>query len=415
MSLKDGGAATAADAAPRPRKYLEKIGDREWELLEARLDVDNDVALWSDNPRLQTSLAVGDFASETQLMAALRNSPGYDTLKRSIEDLGQMEPVYVWRSDPSAKFIVFEGATRVCILRELNRKHQSGPKAGKFRMVRAKVLPENFSETERAILLARIHVRGTGVRAWGRYIEAKFIHDTVVDGDRPALMNMSEMARHMEKSLSWVQRLRDAYQFAQKFVEHVDNDEAQQLAAKNFSVLEEISKVTTLGSQLRDYDNERFDVLRADVFGMVEKDVFKEYRDARFLKEFYDDPDKWAQLKSGEKHIAARLATEVKSNSGSLKSKIAGLEQQIQRALDRAEIEFSEDDVECLERAIAKINGQLHPGVRPFRVSLKAMTRALVEASLADVRSLEPHERTEFQEALDYFQGLMSKQAGKAA
>src|SRR5207253_636788 len=111
--------------------------------------------------------------------------------------------------------------------------------------------PPNFGDIERAVLLARIHVRGTGVRAWGRYIEAKFIHETVTDANgRAALMSVTEMARHMAKSISWVQRLRDAYEFGQKFVEHVDNDEAEQLAARYFSVLEEISKATTIGSQL---------------------------------------------------------------------------------------------------------------------------------------------------------------------
>lgn len=408
-------AATAADLKPKRRLIIEKIGDQEWELVEARLDVTRDVLLWSDNPRLQPAIAAsGKIASEPDLEAELRQTPGYDTLRKSIEDLGQMEPIYVWRADEQSKYVVLEGATRLAIMRELNLKHSTGPKAGKFRMIKAKVLPPTFGDVERAILLARIHVRGTGVRAWGRYIEAKFIHETVTDTNgRPALMNVSEMARHMAKSISWVQRLRDAYEFAQKFVEHIDNEEAEQLAAKNFSVLEEISKATTIGSQLRDYDNAHFDGLRGDVFEMVRNEAFKEYRDARFLKDFHDDPDKWAQLKSGEKHIASRLANEVKTNASSLKSKIATMEQQVQRAIDRGDVEFGEEDVEALQAAIAHMQRRLHHGIRPFRIALINAAQALSEASMADVKEVTQEELADFEEAVEYFRELMARH-GKA-
>jgi len=407
-------AAAVVDLTPKPRKYLEKIGDREVELAEAKLDVFDDVTLWADNPRLQRKLTVGNIASEAELEVALQDTNGYDNLRRSIEDIGQMEPIYVWRPDSASKYIVFEGATRVAILRTLSRKHMSGVKAGKFTHVRAKVLPDDFTETERAILLARIHVRGTGVRAWGRYIEAKFIYETVVADERPALMNVSEMARYMEKSVSWVQRLRDAYQFARKFVEHVDNDEGEQLAARHFSTLEEASKAAIIGSQLRDYDNPKFDALRADVFDMVQNEVFKEYRDARFLKDFHDDPDKWAQLKSGERHIASRLAAEVKSNTSSVKAKVAAVDQLVQKAIERGEVDFGEEEIEALQRAVSRIYEQIHPGIRPFHVALKMATRGLSEASMADVKTLSPEELTEFREAVDYFDGLVSKHGQKS-
>lgn len=409
-------AATAADIKPKPRVIVEKIGDHEWELTEARLDVTQEVVLWSDNPRLQPVMAAKGVASEADLEAELRETPGYDVLRRSIEQLGQLEHIYVWRADEHSKYVVFEGATRLSIMRELNRKHGAGAEAGRFRLIKAKVLPPNFGDIERAILLARIHVRGTGVRAWGRYIEAKFIHETVTDTNgKPALMSVTEMARHMAKSVSWVQRLRDAYEFGQKFIEHVDNEDAEQLAARYFSTLEEISKATTIGSQLRDYTNPTFDDLRSDVFDMVKNEVFKEYRDARFLKDFHDDPDKWAQLKTGEKHIASRLANEVKSNASSLKSKIGTMEQQVQRAIDRGDVEFAEEDVEALQNAMAAIQKKLHQGIRPFRISLINAARALSEASRADVQEVTAQELADFDEAVAYFQELMAKHGKVAA
>lgn len=403
-----------AEMKPKPRIYVEKIGAKEWELIETKLDVEKDVALWSANPRLQTSLMAA-VASEADLEAALQRTSGYDALRRSISDLGQMEPIYAWRPDETSKYIVFEGATRVSILRELDRKHQSGAKEGKFRWVKAKILPPDFGELERTILLARIHVRGTGVRAWGRYIEAKFIYETIENRDgRPALMNATDMAGYMEKSVSWVTRLREAYKFARKFVEHVDSEDAERLAAEHFSTLEEISKAAVIGAQLREYDNTKYDALRNDVFDMVQKDAFKEYREARFLKDFHDDPDKWAQLKSGERHVASRLAVDVKTNSSSVKVKIATIEQQVQRAIERGEIEFGDDDIELLQRAIGRIHDQIHPGVRPFRIALKGATRSLSECSMADVKALALEDLSDFREAAEYFEGLVAKH-GKAA
>ncbi|MDR7033258.1 hypothetical protein [Mesorhizobium sp. BE184] len=408
--------ATVTELKPKTRKYVERIGGRDWDLEEVELDVYDDVTLWSENPRLQNLLAPSGLKSELQLEAALQNSRGYDTLLKSIEDIGQMEPVYVQRFDDMSKALVLEGATRLTIFRQLDRKFTKGIKEGKFRRIRAKLLPPEFGERERTILLARIHVRGTGVRDWGRYIEARFIHEAVVGtATSGALMNVSEMAQHMEKSVSWVQRLRDAYTFAHAYVVHVDEDEGmgEKIAAEKFSVLEEISKARVIGSQLREYDNPNFDSLRADVFDMVRNEAFKEYRDARFLKEFYDDPEKWDQLKSGEKHVAGRLALEIKSNSSSVKAKIASIGQQVVRSLDRDEGDLGEDEIKLLNQAAAQIEQHLMPGVRPFRVSLRKFTISLTEVSMADVKALDPSDVEEFREALEYFDQLYLKH-GKA-
>lgn len=411
---------TAADQK-ESRTYYEKIGNNEWELREESLDVHKEVALWPENPRLQTWLPVTGVSSEPELEAALQRTNGYDTLRKSIDDLGQMEPIYVWRPNAATKFLVLEGATRVSILRQLDRKYTTGHiKEGNFRRVRAKVLPPHFGERERAVLLARIHVRGSGVRAWGRFIEAKFIYETVEGKNgQPPLMNQAQMAQYMEKSQAWVNRLKNAYEFSLQFMEHVDEETIEgktleQFTAENFSVLEEISKAKAIGSQLREYDNSAYDSLRDEVFDMVRNEAFREYRDARFLKEFHDDADKWEQLKSGEKHIASRLAMEVKTNSSSPKAKISTIPQMIRRSIDRGETEFDDEDIEALQKAIDHISDQVHEGVRPFRIALKKMTRTLNETSLADVRELNEAELAEFNAALDYFNDLVERHGRRA-
>ena len=138
-----------------------------------------------------------------------------------------------------SKYLVLEGSTRVTILRELSREEKGSPSDGKHQKVRAKILPPNFPIAHRVILLARIHVRGSGVRSWGRYIEAKFIYDaTEGAAGESAVLSVSDLANWMGKSNSWVSRLRDAYKFALQFVDHVDAKDVNvhSLAADNFDL-----------------------------------------------------------------------------------------------------------------------------------------------------------------------------------
>ena len=81
-------------------------------------------------------------------------------------------------------------------------------------------------------------------------------------------------------------------------------------------------------------------------------DAFKEYREARFLKDFHDDPDKWEQLKSGERHVATRLSTEVKSNASSPRAKISSIPLMIRRSIERGEADFGDEDIKSLQLAM---------------------------------------------------------------
>jgi hypothetical protein len=399
---------SATDDTPKSRFFREKIGEKEYELREEKLEVFEEVRLWEHNPRLMPFVAAtGTISGEDAMEAWLRESKAYDVLFKSIEELGQMEPVYVWKRDDQSKYLVIEGATRVTILRELARKKKGKPDEFNYRTVKTKVLPVDFGEAERVILMAKIHVRGTGVRSWGRYIEAKFVYEAI-SGAKP-LMSMAELARHMGKSQSWVSRLKEAYQFAQKFVEYVDSDDAPALASKYFSTLEEIAKSAAVGAKVRDYSNAEHDTLRAEVFDMVKNEVFTEYRDARFMKEYRDDPEKWAILKQGEKGIANKLASDIKAGNTSLKARLGSLAGQIERTLERDPEALNDDDVEALRRATKVAEAILNPGVDSFRLDLVKFTGALESASLAAIKAVQQDEMERFDEALDDFRTRLTK------
>jgi hypothetical protein len=411
-------ANAAADDTPEPKFFREKIGDKEYALREVKLDVLDDVMLWPDNPRLIPFVTDGsEMPSQDDLENHLRQSKGYDVLAKSIADLGQMEPIYVWKRKDQAKYLVFEGATRVTILRAIARKYAGDPNELQHREVIAKVLPADFTDKERAILLARIHVRGTGVRSWGRYIEARFVYQTVVGlGGKPPLMTPAQLAENMGKSQSWVSRLKDAYAFAQKFVDHVDIDngdkdeDAKQLASKYFSTLEEIAKAPNIGTKLREYDNPAHDALRADVFDMVKKKVFKEYRDARFMREYYDDPEKWEQLKQGQEGIANELAAQIKANSSSLRARIEALPGQLERALEKDREALDDEGIETLRKAVQVAESYCRdPGVNRFRIVMSGFTEALQSVTLADIKAVQRKDVEAFEEALADFRARLDK------
>lgn len=398
------------DDRPDDRVYLERIGEREYKLTEMKLDVVEQVTIWDKNPRLLPLLAGKHVESEEDLEHELRQTSGYNLLQKSIEDLGQMEPVYAWKREDQDKYTVFEGSTRVAILRDLTRRHANGARAGKYRLVKAKILPPDFSHEDRAILLAKIHVRGTGVRAWGRYIQAKFVYEHVVGPNGgPGMMSVVDMARYMEKHISFVQRLRDAYEVSLRFVEHVDADDAETLAVDEFSTLEEISKSAGVGPKVRDWTNAEHDQLRAEVFDMVRNRVFKEYRDARFMKQFYEDPEKWATLKTGKEGVASELAAEIKKGGTSLKGKIATLAGQIERAVEKDAEAIGETDVEDLRRALRVAERATNAGLGDFRIVLAGFTHALEEAPLAEIKSVLREEYEAFKTALDDFENRLSR------
>ena len=398
------------------RTIVERIGNTDWTIEECSLDVIDDVKLWDQNPRIQTFLPNIAASSEEELEAALERTPGYASLKKSVQQLGQLEAVYVWRADENKKYQVLEGATRVTILRELHRATIGEANEGEFAKVKAKVLPPEFDAKDRTILLAGIHVRGNLVRQWSRYDQARFIHEAVVGRPtRPAVMNQKQLAEFMGKSNSWVNRLKDSFDFSLKFEEHIDDDDGAKAARDNFSILEEISKAKTIGPMLRDYKDSRQDEIRADVFDMVRNEVFKEYRNARFLGDLYDDKEKWEQLKTGERHIADQLTAELRANTTGPKGKISSLPQQVRRAIESESVEFDEEDLALLRDAAGQIASQVHHGVRQFRINLRSITEMLSEASMADARSLSEDEMDGFNTSLTYFQNLVEAHGKKAA
>src|SRR5437773_5434278 len=115
--------STLPDHAPQPRHFRERIGDTDYLLEEASLDVFDEVTLWPKNPRLLPYLAEHQPDNEEELETQFRRTRGYEGLRRSIEEIGQLEHIYAWKTPDMRKYLVIEGGTRVTIKRELARKN----------------------------------------------------------------------------------------------------------------------------------------------------------------------------------------------------------------------------------------------------------------------------------------------------
>src|ERR1051325_11416633 len=99
------------DDTPKAKVFRERIGDTEYELREVKLDVFDEIALWDENPRLSPFLAESStIHSEVELENHLKQTNGYATLAKSISEIGQMEPIYVWKRDDQHEYLVIEGA-----------------------------------------------------------------------------------------------------------------------------------------------------------------------------------------------------------------------------------------------------------------------------------------------------------------
>ncbi len=395
--------ATDEDSPPR---YAMMIGNREWELEAHDYPVDA-VELWDQNPRT-LHMQQGLPKSEDEIAADLAATPGYDALKSSIRRQGQMERIYV-RERPGRKPLVIEGNTRVAILRELRRENRGKPEEDTYKYVRAKILPNQLSDEDILFLQAAIHVRGSGVRNWSRYAQARFVYEAVtpqMTGTKP-VTTQARLAEQMGKSGSWVSRLLSAYEFALRYEEHFDDEDgkARLEAIDQFSILEEISRAKAFGPKVRSYEDPATEPLREEVFDMVHAGVFGEYRDARFIQQFYEDDEKWRQLKEGTPGIASKLAAEVRAGESALGDRILAMPKSLERELEAKPEVFNEDHLSAIQDSMGQLETALG-GAPSFVTRVRMFKNSLAKVALGDLEAIDPDELERLVDAIERIQNL---------
>jgi len=137
----------------------------------------------------------------------------------------------------------------------------------------------------------------------------------------------------------------------------------------------------------------------------VSAGVFKEYRDARYMREFYEDAAKWALLKTHEKEVANRLANEIKAGNSTAKDRINRLHDQISRSMNQDDQSVGAAELEELQRCVDLMESKLAGDVGIFRMKARSFAQALTAASLADLLTLTQDDyvtmRTGFEDITD--------------
>jgi hypothetical protein len=184
------------------------------------------VHLNPDNPRIRFILKLrsnGKSLTGDELMALIREQPGYDALQKGIRKAeGLYEPVIV-RHDG----LVVEGNTRATIFKTL---HNGNPSDPRWKTMPVSRLPKSVPEHAIAMLMASYHIAGKTV--WRPYAQADQIYQLRHTHGR-SVPQIADQTRMPERE---VEQYLEAYEYLVKEVlPHVTNGNASDILESKFS------------------------------------------------------------------------------------------------------------------------------------------------------------------------------------
>jgi hypothetical protein len=250
-----------------------------------------EIKLWDANPRIaHLTAGRGQVLGDEDLISLIEDvqRSAFATLMRDIMRYGQQEPVFIRSLDRGQQIeaaIVLEGNTRVSILKRLHKDFPDNPR---YATVLCYLLPQGFSETDLAILMANYHVKGNLRNQWDRYQIGAFLHEHIVVKQH---FTQQEIAQQLSKSPSWVSQLLAAYRFALEYKDQlqgsyqVDEADAEADLNKKFSILEEAWKVKRFRDKLEDPHSDA----KETVFRWVHEGKFTDHRKIRKIDDIYSN------------------------------------------------------------------------------------------------------------------------------
>lgn len=272
----------------------------------------NEIKLWPENPRISLHLTRLDRPpTEEDLIAAIRDSGQqvYKQLRHDIALYGQSVPVFVKAMHREGSEVhtamVFEGATRVSILKEL---HQRDPRDSKFAHVKVYLLPDSFSDRDLAVLLANYHVKRASLRnPWTRFQIGAFLYNEI---EKTGRFTGAQMAEQMGMSAPWVSRHLTIYRLALEYrdflesEEHMSRPESEVEAADRLSLLEEAYKVKAFRDRW-EYDDEA----KPTLFKWILAKKFTDHRKIRAIEQVYANEHIRREVEQGDKEAGDAVAT----------------------------------------------------------------------------------------------------------
>lgn len=215
------------------------INGREFQLQQAEVPLDS-VELDGANPRIKYkySLEVNGRSLDDVVLAV----PEVRQLKRDIEHSGGLrERVYLQQLD-KGRYLVKEGNCRTVCYRKLR---EDDPKNPLWKKLPARILPNDITPREIAILLSDWHVAGK--IGWDAHEKAGHIYYMATDLN----MNLDDIALHMRASKSSIVRWKDAYHFMSEIFLKTDKGAYAKDGERKWSYFDEFFKKKELREEYK--------------------------------------------------------------------------------------------------------------------------------------------------------------------
>jgi ParB/Sulfiredoxin domain len=246
------------------------------------------IALDQGNPRIKY---LKELHPNDTLDALLFRDEDTKWLKKDIGENGLIDPIYARvRSADHTSYVVIEGNRRTAVIKAL---HQEQPDDPKFAFVSARILPEQTTDEQEAMLMASFHVAGKV--KWDAHEKAGHIYHMVNVLSIPE----SELAIILHQGIPSIKRAVQSFEMLESF-KKIDGGKYAARAGGKWSFFSEYLKIKSF----REMD-EKGPEFSEKFMRWVGDERLPRAEDVRLLKDIIEKP---TAMKVFEEYADPKLA-----------------------------------------------------------------------------------------------------------
>ena len=185
------------------------------------------------NPRLRYQKELNPDKSDIDLL--FDTEPDTAWLKKDIKDKGVIDPIYVRKV--GERFVCVEGNRRTACVKKLHSEEPSNPR---FMTMPARILPEQTTEDQTALLMASMHV--IGKVKWAPHEKAGHIYQML----NVLRIPEAELANTLHMAVPSIKRTALSFQILEETYKRVDGGKYADSAAGKWSHFAEMLKIKPL-------------------------------------------------------------------------------------------------------------------------------------------------------------------------
>jgi hypothetical protein len=205
------------------------LRDQPLRIQHARIPI-GQIAFDPENPRLRYLRGLHPDKTDKQLL--FDGSKDTPWLKKDIREKGVLDPIYV-KLKGSTGYIVVEGNRRTAVVGELHDENPSDPK---FATMPARILPEETTEAQVALLMASFHVAGKV--KWAPHEQAGHVYQMLKILHIPE----AELSSTLHMGVPAIKRIAESYSILRETYCTIDNGQFANQAEGKWSFFQEMLK-----------------------------------------------------------------------------------------------------------------------------------------------------------------------------